>query len=54
MGFGKFAQCVLYIDGDRRFRSPFLVPFFAGMCYNGRYEKEKELEEMRINEKREL
>lgn len=25
-----------------------------GMCYNERYEKEKELEEMRINEKREL
>ena len=22
------------------------MPFFAGMCYNGRYEKEKELEEM--------
>ena len=30
------------------------MPFFARMCYNGRYEKEKELEEMRINEKREL
>lgn len=27
---------------------------FTGMCYNERYDKEKELEEMRVDEKREF
>ena len=44
-------------NGIRKVRTMcalYRVPFFAGMCYNERYDKEKELEEMRVDEKREF
>ena len=46
-------MCALY-----RWRSEIPVSIFSviftGMCYNERYDKEKELEEMRVDEKREF